>query len=88
MTSGQVAALTALHGLGGVGKTQTALEYAYRFAPDYDLVWWVRSEDPVIFASEYAALARPLDLPEKDAAEQEMAVAAVRQALGQRGNGC
>ncbi|MFZ5450209.1 MAG: FxSxx-COOH system tetratricopeptide repeat protein [Thermodesulfobacteriota bacterium] len=78
------APLTALCGLGGVGKTQLALEYAYRFALDYDLVWWVRAEDPLALAGDYAGLAVPLALPEAAAAEQEVQVTAVCQALGRR----
>jgi hypothetical protein len=35
---------TVLHGYGGGGKTQIALEYAHRFMADYDLVWWIRTE--------------------------------------------
>jgi hypothetical protein len=34
----------ALAGLGGIGKTQTALEYAYRHQAEYDHVFWVRAE--------------------------------------------
>lgn len=36
---------TALTGAPGIGKSQLALEYAYRFAYDYDLVWWVPAHD-------------------------------------------
>jgi hypothetical protein len=43
----QVVALTqtyAMHGLGGVGKSQVALEYAYRHALAYRAVFWIRAE--------------------------------------------
>lgn len=84
LTSERAAALTqtqAVHGLGGVGKTQLALEYAYRHAPDYGLVWWLRSEEPATLAAEFAGLATALNLPEKDAKEQSAIIKAVRQWL-------
>jgi DNA-binding SARP family transcriptional activator len=53
----------ALYGLGGVGKTQLAIEYAHRFATDYELVWWINAEQPVLVAEQFARLADKLNLP-------------------------
>ena len=52
----------ALYGLGGVGKTQLALEYAHRFMADYDLVWWVPSERAEEISVALADLARKMGL--------------------------
>jgi hypothetical protein len=75
--AGHHSALTALHGLGGIGKTQTAVEYAYRYAGAYELVWWLHSEDPATLAGDYALLAEKLGLPEAEA-DQQAAIQAVK----------
>ncbi|MFD4502564.1 FxSxx-COOH system tetratricopeptide repeat protein [Streptomyces sp. NPDC058457] len=52
----------ALYGLGGVGKTQIALEYAHRFATDYDVVWWINAAERQQIRQDLSALARPLGM--------------------------
>ena len=79
-TGGAVTALTqpqAISGLGGIGKTQTAVEYAYRSHPHYQAVFWVRADTRENVVSDFVTIARVLDLPEKDAQDQMIAVHAV-----------
>ena len=83
LASGTPAALSqAIAGLGGVGKTQTAVEYAYRHRDQYRAVLWVRADTETSLASGYRELAEVLGLPEKDASDSNEVVAAVRRWLG------
>jgi tetratricopeptide (TPR) repeat protein len=51
-----------VYGLGGIGKTQLAVEYAYRHRWDYDIIWWITADEPTTLALGYAQLARALGL--------------------------
>lgn len=50
------AAITALAGMGGVGKTTLAAEYCHRFGARYGGVWWIRAEQESVMLSDLAAL--------------------------------
>jgi tetratricopeptide (TPR) repeat protein len=81
LTSTQRVAITqpqAISGLGGIGKTQTAIEYAYRHRDDYQAVLWVRSSTREELLSDYIAIATLLHLPEQDAHDQNITVTAVK----------
>jgi hypothetical protein len=61
------AVVQALHGLGGVGKTQAAIEYAHRFARTYDLAWWIAAEQAGLIGEQFSALAAELGCAEPGA---------------------
>jgi tetratricopeptide (TPR) repeat protein/transcriptional regulator with XRE-family HTH domain len=82
--SSKIVALTqvlAISGLGGIGKTQTAIEYAYRHRDDYSAVLWVKADTREVLASDFAALAHILHLAEQDEQDQHRAIQAVRRWL-------
>ena len=76
---GSAGGAQALYGLGGVGKSQLALEYAYRYLPDYDVVWWVAAERSASITTDLAELAKALDL--RGSQSDSDAAVAVRNAL-------
>jgi len=66
-----------ISGLGGIGKTQTALEYAYRYRKEYGAVFWVRGDSAASLTSSLVELANVLQLPERYKEDQEIIVQAV-----------
>ena len=66
-----------ISGLGGIGKTQTALEYAYRYQSEYAAVLWVRADSLSSLTSSMVELAHVLQLPERNGKDQGIIVQAV-----------
>ena len=90
LTAGMAATVTQpaiAHGLGGVGKTQLAVQYAWTREADFTALLWAVADDPDELPANLAALAGPdaLDLPEAVATEQEVQLRAVLDRLAAGG---
>jgi tetratricopeptide (TPR) repeat protein len=86
MGGGAATAITqAIAGLGGVGKTSLAVEYAYRQQAAFDVVWWLRAEKPATLVGDFTDLAGALNLAERTQTDPAVVVAAVHRWLANHG---
>ena len=82
--SAAVSQAPAISGMGGIGKTQIAVEYAYRHMSEYKMALWIRSENESSILSSFSEIARLLDLPAKTEQDLMLQAQLVRQWIEQR----
>ena len=71
----------AIYGLGGIGKSQIALEYAYRNRGHYSAVFWVFADSETSISTDFIKIAKRLNLVVQDLPEQAVIVGAVKRWL-------
>jgi tetratricopeptide (TPR) repeat protein len=71
----------AVSGLGGGGKTQTAVEYAYKHLEQYVYTFWANAASRETIISSYIAIAKLLKLPLATVQDQTIIVDAIQHWL-------
>jgi len=74
----------AVIGLGGVGKTQLAIEYAYRHEDQYELIGWMRAEEEESLIVDLFSVARAMGLKLAAATSPEDMLGRLHRALAER----
>ncbi|KAL6720760.1 hypothetical protein ACLMJK_002685 [Lecanora helva] len=59
-----------IRGIGGVGKTQIAIEYTHLYQSYYDAIFWLRAEEDIELNRTFGAIGRKLKLFDTEAIDQ------------------
>ncbi len=70
-------------GMGGVGKSQLALEYAYRHEQEYEMIFWIRSEQEATIKTDLRALGLEMGIAE-DFLKDDNVISTMKNALEKR----
>ena len=70
-----------ISGMGGVGKTEVAIEYIHRHRDRYDIVWWIRAEQHDRVRDALVSLGERLELRMVTSGGRDRAIAVVLEAL-------
>jgi tetratricopeptide (TPR) repeat protein len=85
LTSGETAVIRQppqpVYGLGGIGKTELAAEYAHRYSGDYDVVWWIRADQEDSIRGSLVGLGKRMNLPDFNPEDRDYSSRLVLDAL-------
>jgi len=76
--------IQCLTGMGGIGKTQLALQFAIQQSDNYDLIWWLRAEDPSLLSVDFASLSEPLQIKGAQAMDRDRLMVEILSVLNKR----
>lgn len=71
--------LQALIGMGGMGKTQTAVEYAYRYRQQYETVLWMNAETEDALLVSFKTAAELLKCPAAHLQSRQSLIASMQE---------
>jgi|GEM_PF-7000384 len=63
-----------ISGMGGVGKSSVALEYAYKHKDDYDVIWWLNAGDHTEIQNGFKEFAIRKNLINSDEQNEEAVI--------------
>jgi tetratricopeptide (TPR) repeat protein len=78
--------IQVVFGPSGIGKSQLAAEFAYKHKFDYEIVWWLRADEPASLALGARQLAERLGFHFRDATSAQDIQHLLRRVLAQRQN--